>query len=118
MGLFFLHGISSEASFSGLIAFTGSSPGRGKVTVAQLTLQVSLVTAVDEYLFLKLFSSVFFNAGNPIRVNYCYVSACSLGGILFCACFPEQIDLFFSDGLCSAGHHHCQSGEAVVHLLH
>lgn len=50
----------------------GSSPARGKVTVAQLTLQVSLVTAIDEYLFLKFFSSVFLTAGSPIRVNYYY----------------------------------------------
>lgn len=73
------------------LLFAGSSPARGKVTVAQLALQVSLITAIDEYLFLKFFSSVFLTAENPIKVNYYYgrldFSLFSGGDIILCL-FP------------------------------
>lgn len=72
--------------------------------VAQLALKVSLITANYTYLFLLFFFwqnfSLLAVLLDLIIVMEDFILACSLRGILFCHCFPEQIDLLFSRGLC------------------
>lgn len=68
--------------------------------VAQLALK--LITANYTYLFLLLlqYFSLLAILLELIIVMEDFILACSLGGTLFFDCFPEQIDLLFSQGLC------------------
>lgn len=85
----------------------GSSPGRGKVTVA---LQVSLDFIVWYYWLILIFKIRFFSISHcwsPIRVNYCYgrldFSMFSGRNIILCL-FPWTNRSGFLSWLCSAGH--------------
>lgn len=72
------------------------------MAVAHLASKVSLITANCTYLFLLLLQhfSLLAILFELIIVMEDFILACSLGGTLFCDCFPEQIDRLFSQGLC------------------